>query len=241
MIDFDQGFVDNGLVDKIATRNTNSGVFYNIQVDGEWFGFGKYPPKFGEGSVINFDIQFNGDFVNVNTKTLEVIEEVPAQRGGGRGQSASGGRGGTGAGRAGAGRTGGARGAPQRGAGQGNAQARGGAPAGRSASAAGSGGASKDDYWKKREERDVEVQKAIQFQASRNAAIAAVGVLLTNGAVSLPTKKAEQMDAVLELIDKITARYDTATSNLSAEDNQPNGQQYDDDGMPFDDDLPVID
>lgn len=81
-----------GNVEKITEKKTARGTFFSIKVNGDWYGFGKYPPKFGEGSEIEFEVQYNGDFANVDTKSVEVLDLVEAQqqdrggRGGNRGQ-----------------------------------------------------------------------------------------------------------------------------------------------------------
>lgn len=95
-------------------------------------------------------------------------------------------------------------------------QQRGGYQQRRSAPRASSGGAPagnpKDDYWKQREERDVETQRRIQYQASRNSAIAAVAAALEKDILPLPATKAKAFDAYLAMIDELTERYNNATS-----------------------------
>lgn len=60
---------------------------------------------------------------------------------------------------------------------------------------------------------DADRQKSIIFQSSRKDAIEVAKLALAQGAVSLPAKKADQMGALMALIDEITARYvDTATN-----------------------------
>jgi hypothetical protein len=55
-------------------------------------------------------------------------------------------------------------------------------------------------------------QAAIQFQASRNAAIAVLELAQACGAVKLPAKESDKLDALLALVDEITVRYDKATT-----------------------------
>lgn len=55
-------------------------------------------------------------------------------------------------------------------------------------------------------------QAAIQFQASRNAAIAVLSLAQECGAVKLPAKESDKLDALLALVDEITVRYDKATT-----------------------------
>jgi hypothetical protein len=72
----------------------------------------------------------------------------------------------------------------------------------------------KDDYWNKREARDLDTQKKIEWQASRNSAIAAANVILANGALKMPAKEAGKYEAVLALIDELTARFHAQTLNV---------------------------
>lgn len=61
---------------------------------------------------------------------------------------------------------------------------------------------------------DADRQKSIIFQSSRKDAIEVAKLALSQNAVALPGKKADQMDALLALIDEITVRYvDTATNS----------------------------
>lgn len=47
---------------------------------------------------------------------------------------------------------------------------------------------SKDDYWQRREERDVETQKRIELQSCRNSAVALAAVVYDNAPSSLPVE-----------------------------------------------------
>ena len=67
----------------------------------------------------------------------------------------------------------------------------------------------KFQYWENKAEEDKTRQVAIEHQSSRNAAIDTVGIMLDNDLVSKPTKKADQYAFVMELIDKITVKYNT--------------------------------
>jgi hypothetical protein len=77
---------------------------------------------------------------------------------------------------------------------------------------------SKDDYWKRREERDLETQKRIQLQSARNSAIAAAEVIVNTGAIKLPAQQNKKYDSVLSLIDEITAKYYNDTVELYVAD-----------------------
>lgn len=66
--------------------------------------------------------------------------------------------------------------------------------------------------------RNDSTQKAIQFQAARNAAIEVVKLAVDKQLVKLPAKQSDQLDVVLALIDEITERYDVAvTSHVDGE------------------------
>ena len=80
--------------------------------------------------------------------------------------------------------------------------------------------ASKDDYWTKKEERDVVTQTVIQLQASRNAAIAVCSSALAAGILPVPAKKADAFDAFLAAVDEVTQRYE-ASSGAKREGGDP--------------------
>ena len=70
------------------------------------------------------------------------------------------------------------------------------------------GGGARDEYWQKREERDVITQQIIQLQSSRNSAIALADVLLKNNAVKLPEAQAKKMDVVVALVKELTGLFE---------------------------------
>lgn len=79
------------------------------------------------------------------------------------------------------------------------------------------GGASnKEEYWSKREAAEEHKQKQINWQSARYAAIQLLPTLFEQGAVKLPTKKADQYDAVLSLVDEITVKFYTDTADPEA-------------------------
>lgn len=81
---------------------------------------------------------------------------------------------------------------------------------------AGSGAAvSRDDYWTQKAEKDERTQKEIRLQASRNAAIQFVNTLLEKDLVTLPTKKADKVEAVEQLVDHYTHKYYEDTEAVS--------------------------
>lgn len=57
-------------------------------------------------------------------------------------------------------------------------------------------------------------QVAIQYQASRNSAIALVSAALAAGEVTLPTKKGDRLDALLALVDDLTDQYHAKTDQV---------------------------
>lgn len=71
----------------------------------------------------------------------------------------------------------------------------------------GSGNMTKNDYWEKRAEDDKLRQLTIEQQSSRKAAINMLDVILKNGAIAMPNKKASQYDFCMDLVDKITAKF----------------------------------
>ena len=80
---------------------------------------------------------------------------------------------------------------------------------------AGSSGA-RDTYWDKKAQDDKSRQATIEYQAARNSAIAAVGVILNASAFKLPAKEADKYGAVIGLINDLTARFFAETKTLGA-------------------------
>lgn len=243
----------SGIVDDIYSRRTNNGEMWNVVVNGQDVGWGKFPPKFGVGSEVEFDIRWNGNYANADWDTLNVINKVGegprSNNGGGGGQRNQGGggrQGGNGGGGYGGRSNGGSNGGSRNGGGGGgyggqrqDRQQQQQAP--RQQTRAPQGGDGKDDYWRRKEERDVEVQRAIQYQSSRNAAIAAFDVLLKAEAVKLPAKQADKYDAALALIEELTDHFNHQVDGLGNPGGQGSGRQQgrndEPDQLP-DDDLP---
>lgn len=61
-----------------------------------------------------------------------------------------------------------------------------------------------DDFWRRKELRDVETQKRIELQSCRNSAIEMVGLLAKMEAVKLPAKQADKVPVVEELVNHYT-------------------------------------
>ena len=200
-----------GVVEKVSYKDLNSGKrMWNIKVDGNWYGMGYTQPKFGEGGEIEFDISWNGDFANVDKDSLNIISAGNVRNSGGGNGGSRGGNGGGYNKSSGQQRSGG------------NSSNGGGYNRGSSGSSGNAGGAGKDNYWENKDKRDIEREKrdkvkdvVVTHLACRNSAIEAVGMLITAGAVSLPAKKAEQYDAVLELVDIVTERFVTGTREFT--------------------------
>lgn len=73
------------------------------------------------------------------------------------------------------------------------------------------GGLTKDQYWENREARDIETQKRIQYQSSRNAAIEFVRLLLDKDALKVPATVAKKADAILEAVNYYTTMFNDNT------------------------------
>lgn len=242
-----------GVVDKISSRNLqNGGKIYNINVSGEWYGFGKYPPKFGEGAEIEFDISWNGDFANVDHNSLNIISAGNQRSSGGNRGGNSGNRSGYSGGNnrsSGGGNGGGYGGGSRQGSQQYSGQRSSGASTGSQ-----SGGLTKDQYWENKEKNDKLNNRAIRHQACRNSALTFIDLLIKSDSLALPAKKADRMDAMKALLDDITAKFaaetvEYATCTKAAPQSQPQRKQPEpepepdlpddgDDTPPFDDDLP---
>lgn len=76
-------------------------------------------------------------------------------------------------------------------------------------------GASKSGYWEGKEVRDIATQRAIQYQASRNAALEVAKMALENDCLSLGAKKADKLDILLAFIDEITDRFNRDVSDVT--------------------------
>lgn len=69
--------MQTGVVKKIDSRTGAYGTMYNVQVDNQWYGFGKYAPKFKEGDTISFESTQKGNFKNIDPKTVELATAAP--------------------------------------------------------------------------------------------------------------------------------------------------------------------
>jgi len=78
------------------------------------------------------------------------------------------------------------------------------------------GASSKEEYWSNKEKAEEFKQKQINWQSARNAAIQLVPSLLEQGVVKLPTKKADQYDTVMNLVNEMSVRFYTETQDPEA-------------------------
>lgn len=152
----------------------------NIQVNGQWFGCGFNGVPANKGDQVQFEAIQNGQYLNADMATFQVVAGGQPQQQAPRNAGQSGGY---------------------------RKQYGGGAQR----QAAPQSAASKDDYWTKKEGRDVITQQVIQLQASRNAAIAVCSAALAQGVLPLPAKKADAFDAFLAAIDEVTQRYEASS------------------------------
>lgn len=61
-----------GVVERI---NKNAGGFYGVKIGEDWFGAGKFEPKFSEGDEVSFEYSSNGKYKNMEFKTVTVLEK----------------------------------------------------------------------------------------------------------------------------------------------------------------------
>lgn len=63
----------SGIVQSIDARETKFGQMYSARVNGTSYGIGKYPPKCKVGDNVTFNVTYNGQYANMDTKSLQVI------------------------------------------------------------------------------------------------------------------------------------------------------------------------
>lgn len=63
------------------------------------------------------------------------------------------------------------------------------------------------DYWKKKDASNADVQRRIEIQAARNAALVAAHFLIEKEIVKIPTKVAEKYDAYLALVNQVADEF----------------------------------
>jgi hypothetical protein len=63
--------MSQGFIQQIVPRETKIGVMYDLVIDGQKIGAGKYAPKGVEpGDYVNYDITMNGNFRNLKPGSL---------------------------------------------------------------------------------------------------------------------------------------------------------------------------
>jgi len=226
-----------GTVAKISEKPTrNGGTVYNICLDtgqdDEWFGHGFDEPQFQEGDEIEFDVSYNGDFANIDVDTVNVLAEGDgggrkSSRGSSRTSSRSSSRSNSSSNRGGSNsRSSSSRSSSKR------SSSRPSRGAAKSSAPAKSDTMSKDE-WKQKD-------NMIRRQACMNTAIALIRGALECGAVKLPAKANDKLDAYIALCDEEAVRlYDQyeeqvygkkpARGGRSQRNTQDDEDQYDDD------------
>lgn len=230
-----------GIVAKITSKEAgkNHNLIYNICIeeegrDDEWYGYGWDEPEFSEGAEIEFDIEWNGDYPNVDTSTVNVISEGD---GGGssnsRGNNRSSGRSSGGNSRS-SGRSSNSRGGSRNSSSSKPSSSKRSSSGNRGSANKGKGKGAADATMSKDEWADKD--RMIRRQACMNTSIKLVGLLFEVGALKLPTKKADQYDAVTAACDEEAERlydqyeeqvYGGGTAKRGGSRNQDN--KYEDD------------
>lgn len=85
--------------DKVQGRvefvNKNNSGYYNLKIDGEYYGAGKFAPRGVEqGDMVEFEVEYNGNYKNIARGSLRKVEgssAPPAPRGSGPKQYSKGG------------------------------------------------------------------------------------------------------------------------------------------------------
>lgn len=99
----------------------------------------------------------------------------------------------------------------------------------------GSKNLTKDDYWNRREERDIQTQARIELQSCRNSALELVKLMLQADALPVPTKKADREAFLAEAVEHYTQEFLKANAGHGqAEAQQEEPRQQEDDAV-FDD------
>lgn len=70
------GIIQQIKTKKVGARQTTA---YDINVNGQWFGYGFYAPKASEGDYVTFEATQNGNFHNVERGTLKVGKAPPEE------------------------------------------------------------------------------------------------------------------------------------------------------------------
>lgn len=71
----------SGVIQQIKTKKVGAKqtTAYDIQVAGQWYGYGFYAPKANEGDYVTFEATQNGNYYNVERGTLKVGKAPPEE------------------------------------------------------------------------------------------------------------------------------------------------------------------
>lgn len=75
--------VETGYVNSISARDTSAGTMYDIVINGEKIGAGKYPPKVTENDYVQYEIEMNGRWKNLKRNSVKVLDapkDAPAPK-----------------------------------------------------------------------------------------------------------------------------------------------------------------
>ncbi len=230
-----------GKVEKISEKPAGKGVVYNVCLsiegqDDEWFGHGFDKPDFFEGDVIEFDIEWNGEYANFDKNTINILEEgdgEPAKPA--RKPARSSGRSSGGGGRS-SGSSGRSSGRSSGGSSRSKPEARSNT---RSKPAAKSRGGASDKPATLSKDEWADKDKMIRRQACMNTAIKLVTLLQAIGVLPKPKTKADGYDAVVALCDEEAERlYDQYEEQVYGGGTPAKRSQGRDDEPEYDDDIP---
>lgn len=71
----------SGVIQQIKTKKVGAKqtTAYDLNVNGQWYGYGFYAPKASEGDYVTFEATQNGNFHNVERGTLKVGKAPPEE------------------------------------------------------------------------------------------------------------------------------------------------------------------
>lgn len=71
----------SGVIQQIKTKKVGAKqtTAYDLNVNGQWYGYGFYAPKANEGDYVTFEATQNGNFHNVERGTLKVGKAPPEE------------------------------------------------------------------------------------------------------------------------------------------------------------------
>lgn len=211
-------FMEEGKVVGIADSKSRNGVFYRIEVedvdtgDTAWYGLGSKEPEFGEGSVISFEYEESGKYLNAVADSIEVLDLVEPKSRGNKSNSRSGGRSSGRSNDNAAGSSRGSRSSRANNDSGSNSSEYSGNKGGNSYSNKGSSGTKTkgETNWAEKD-----LRAGLGF--AREQAIKVLAAMIAEDAIKLPSKAADKMDAYLNFLDMLTARF------LEQGDNYVNG------------------